>query len=55
MMLFGTDVSAMGGLIMCSAGVAMMRRGCLLTSLVHREHGAAMSGSSDLARLDVDL
>lgn len=54
-MLFGTDMSAMGGLIMRSAGMAVMRSRCLLTTLVHREHGATMSGSGDLGWFDVDL
>lgn len=54
-MLFSTDVSTMGCLIMRSTRMAMMRSRGLLTTLVHRKHWPTMSGSGNLGRLNIDL
>lgn len=54
-MLLGANVSAMSGLIMRSARMAMMRGRCLLTTFVHRKHRTTVSGRGNLGRLDVDL
>lgn len=54
-MLFSANVSTMGRLIMRSPCMAMMRSGCLLTTLVHRKHWTTVSGSCNLCRFDVNL
>jgi len=55
MMLLSANMSTVGRLIMRSAGMAMMRSRCLLTTFIHRKHWTTMSGSGNLGRLDVDL
>lgn len=54
-MLLSANVSTVSRLIVRSRCMAVMRGGCLLATLVHREHRTTVSSGRDLRRLDVDL